>query len=470
MNLAKWLRVSGIGIGLPVLFAATAPSATAQSGPWRQYGSAGAAGYSGERLGAAFDFADSIGSAAVMVVEDGIVVAAWGDVERKLALHSVRKSLLSLLYGIAVDRGEIDLGVTLSDLEFDDLEGLTPVEKGATLAHLISARSGVYHPAAYAPKDQDRERPERGSHAPGTNWFYNNWDFNVAESAFERSTGLDEYTAFSRWIAEPLGMQDWSAADGFEVLEPSKSIWPAHTYRMSTRDLARLGLLVAQRGRWDGNPIVSEAWIDRSTSAVSDLGEGQGYGYMWWIYAAGSLPDRYEFANRHTIVLARGTGGQALFVIPDADLVVVHRGDTDNGREVDGGDVWMLVEMLLGARTGEPAGDIATVALVSRPLPSALPAPETLVLTSPRPEAMQPYLGSYEFGPGAIGRVFLHDERAFLHVPGEGDGELFLRPDGTFTVRVVEGVTIRFADDGAGEVRGLELTLEGQRMTASRIP
>ena len=452
-----------------LLLAVSAPAA-AQSGPWRQFSSPEAAGYSAERLDAAFRFADSVGSTAVMVLQDGVVVAGWGDVERKLGLHSIRKSLLSVLYGIAVDRGEIDLDTTLAELEIDDRGGLTPAERNARLVELISARSGVYHPAAYAPSDQERERPERGSHAPGTNWFYNNWDFNVAESAFERLTGIDAYAAFSDWIAEPLEMEDWRLTDGFEVLEPTKSIWPAHTFRMSTRDLARLGLLVEQRGRWDGRPIVSEAWIERSTSPVSDLGEGLGYGYMWWTYAPGSLPDSYEFASRHAIILGRGTGGQALFVIPDADLVLVHRGDTDNGREVDGAHVWMLVERLLGARVGEPAGGAATVVFQPRPLPSALEAPAPVALTSPGPDAIRPYLGRYEFGPGAVGEVFLFEGRAFLSVPGEGDGELFLRPDGTFTVRVVEGVTIRFDEEAAGEVRGLELTLGGNKMTATRIP
>lgn len=46
--------------------------------------------------------------------------------------------------------------------------------------------------------------------------------------------------------------------------------------------------------------------------------------------------------------------------------------------------------------------------------------------------------------------MFLYEGRAFLSVPGEGDGELFVRPGGTFTVRVVEGVTIRFDEEAWG--------------------
>ena len=83
---------------------------------------------------------------AVIVVHDGTVVAAWGDVARTVNVRSVRKSLLSTLYGIAVAEGRIDLNRTLADLRIHDNEPrLTAAEREATIRELLMSRSGVYH-------------------------------------------------------------------------------------------------------------------------------------------------------------------------------------------------------------------------------------------------------------------------------------------------------------------------------------
>src|SRR5688500_128853 len=136
--------------------------------------------------------------------------------------HSVRKSLAGALYGIAIDEGTLALSDTLATLGIDDEPSLTDVEQRATFGDLIASRSGVYHGAAYADISQERERPARGSHPPGTFWFYNNWDFNTAEAIYERRTGEDLYAAFVRRIARAIGMEDFDPADQLEVLEPSR--------------------------------------------------------------------------------------------------------------------------------------------------------------------------------------------------------------------------------------------------------
>jgi CubicO group peptidase (beta-lactamase class C family) len=105
-------------------------------------------GWSSAKLDQAHAYADRIGSAAVMVIDDGVIVASWGDITYKYLCHSMRKSLISALYGIYVADGKIDLTRTLSDLGIDDLTPLTEVEKTATIANLLSARSGVYIEAA----------------------------------------------------------------------------------------------------------------------------------------------------------------------------------------------------------------------------------------------------------------------------------------------------------------------------------
>jgi CubicO group peptidase (beta-lactamase class C family) len=467
------ISLSGLFVILSLLASTSSlrsqTDAQGPAGPWLMVATPKEAGFSTDRLEAAFGFADSVQSGAVMIVHQGRVVAAWGDVARKFQAHSIRKSLTSALIGIAVDRSLLDLDSTLTELGIDDLQRLTDGEKSARVIDLISSRSGVYHPSAYSPQDMDDERPARGSVAPGERFFYNNWDFNVTEAIVERASGEDLYRTFDAWIAGPIGMEDYDPADGYEALEPSISRYPAHTFRISSRDLARFGQLYLRNGRWDGEQVLPEEWVERSTDVVSQLEDGTGYGYLWWVYPAGSLPERLPLANGYDIVQARGTGGQALFVIPAVELVVVHRGDTDNGREVSGRDVWTILEMVLAAREGEPRAGAQTMALAARPFPSALHAPEAVRFLDLDEATLAEYVGEYELAPGVTSRVFLHDGRLFATAPGEeGEAELFATAPDAFTILIESGVSLRFARDEAGRVEAVAVTLGGRTMQGTK--
>lgn len=437
-------------------------------GSWRQYASPAEVGFDEVGLDRACAYADSVQSGAIMAIYQGNVLVACGDVARELEAHSVRKSLVSGLYGVAVGRGEIDLDAKLSELEIDDDAGLTADERSASLRDLLRARSGVYLGAAYAPSDQDAERPERGSHPPGSHWFYNNWDFNVAGVAYEIATGEQLYESFERRIAAMIGMEDWTASDGYLVYEPPKSRHPAHTFRISARDLARFGQLYLRNGRWEDIQVIPATWIEESTRPHSEFGDGAGYGYMWWTYGAGSLGAAYPSLDKHDLYMARGTGGQALWVIPAAHMVIVHRGDTDHNREIGGRDAWRIAEMILAAGGGPPREDPELVALRPRPLASQLPPLEIEFLPVPD-AAFAEVKGDYELAPGAVARIYEWNGRPYIHMPGEGDAELYMLSDGTWTVRVVAGVRIEFDRSASGEVTGLEGSLGPQRFTGRRL-
>ncbi|MFS2163180.1 hypothetical protein [Variovorax sp. Varisp62] len=83
-----------------------------------------------------------------MAVQDGRVLFSEGPVQSVSIVFSVRKSVLSMMYGKYVANGTIDLDSTLADLNIDDVGGLLPIERQAKLRDLLAARSGVYHAAA----------------------------------------------------------------------------------------------------------------------------------------------------------------------------------------------------------------------------------------------------------------------------------------------------------------------------------
>ena len=172
-------------------------------------------GWSESGLAQAQTWSKKISSTAVMVVHHGVVVAQWGDTVKRTELASVRKSLLSALIGIAVAQNKINLDSTLAQLGIDDNPpSLTGEEKQATVRMLLEARSGVYHAALYETQGMAAKRPPRGSHAPGTFWYYNNWDFNALGTIYEQATHIGIYDALDQQIARPIGMQDYRPRTG----------------------------------------------------------------------------------------------------------------------------------------------------------------------------------------------------------------------------------------------------------------
>jgi CubicO group peptidase (beta-lactamase class C family) len=329
-------------------------------------------------------------------------------VSREFEAHSVRKSLVSGLYGTAVARAEIDLDSTLADLDINERTPLAAAERSATIGQLISARSGVYLPAAYG-ASQAKGRPRRGS---------------------------------------------------------------------------RFGQLYMQQGHWAGRQILPAAWVEESTRPHTDDGDGTGYGYMWWTYRAGSpFTARYPTLGKHTFYRALGTGEQGLWVIPDAELVVVHRADTDHGRRVDGEDHWALVESIMAARRTEPQPEpdlsaLRSSALASQLPPAAIPEYRALAedivddyLGDYQPARGATSLGEYKLTPGAPVRVFLFDDNPYVHLPGVGDVQIFptARRD-TFSARAVLGMGLAFERTADGEVCAVTLTLGDSTLGAARAP
>lgn len=286
-----------------------------------------AAGWSQDALADAHRFARDLDTSALMIVHRGVLIAAWGDVGRRENSQSIRKSLLSSLYGAPIADGRIDLDADLKSLGIDDRPPLTDVERDATVRQLLTSRSGVYHSAIYEAGGWKRRKPARGSHPPGTFWYYNNWSFNAAGTIYETATEESLARAFAERIAKPIGMQDYRPRDVVyadrrdlvERIQGNASDHRAYVFMISARDLARFGLLYLADGRWNGHRVLPPGWVDESTfrSARPTLWDGWSMGYMWWVHQpTPETPPR---------LIARGGRGHRLTVVPELDLVVVHR-------------------------------------------------------------------------------------------------------------------------------------------------
>jgi len=314
---------------------------------WMQYESPEEAGWSSEKLSSAQHWINEGESAAVIVIYNGAILAQWGQTERRFKCHSIRKSLLSGLYGNAVQNGTIDLGETIGSIGIDDDVPLTETEKMARVSDLLKSRSGVYLPAAYETGGMADSRPKRGSHNSGTHWHYNNWGFNALSTIYNKKTSNDLFEAFETQIAIPTKMQDFELRHTYYHLEAEKSRHPAYPFRMSARDLARFGLLFLNEGRWQDQQVIPAGWVRESTKMHSSLPAG-GYGYMWW-----TARERSQLGILDSF-WAAGRGGHRVYIVPGARLVLVHRADTYANKEVNPIYIQAILREVLKARTGPP--------------------------------------------------------------------------------------------------------------------
>jgi hypothetical protein len=277
-------------------------------------------GYSSAMLEAVRGWLKTQDTDIMMVIVQGRVIFSYGDVSHTSTIASVRKSVLDMLYGADVfknDSNNADLDKTVKQLGLDDKLPFLPIEEKATLIQLMASRSGIYMPTGNA--DQAK----------------------TMGVAFEKLTGKDIYQALQTDLATPLGMQDYVLSRQKKVYS-SESLHPGYPMSLSTRDMARLGLLMLDCGQWNGKTIIFCDWARYSTylhtpfrdinpTGFRNYGEpGRwGYGFLWWVWDEQMFPGDTYIGFLQGAYTAAGTGGTYITVIPAKDMVVVHQVDID---------------------------------------------------------------------------------------------------------------------------------------------
>ncbi|MBK3662153.1 serine hydrolase [Bradyrhizobium diazoefficiens] len=211
--------------------------------------------------------------------------------------YSMTKSVVSLLVGIAMDRGMIrDLDAPIVSYLPDDA-GLRESDKDRiTLRHLLTMSAGLGF---------DR--------TPGVSFAYNNRETELIGAILTRVTGKPVDVLAQENIFAPLGIEDvaWykDPVSGLPTSASGLSLRP--------RDWAKIGQLVLNRGAWDGRQIVSASWADQSTAEHIKTREPQSYGYQWWL---GRSQDGSSVVDW---IAAKGFNSQKTIIIPALDMVVV---------------------------------------------------------------------------------------------------------------------------------------------------
>ncbi len=276
-----------------------------------------------------------------LLLRNGRVVARWGDTRRVDMTFSVAKSYLSLLAGIAVDRGLIaDLdqrvGETVRDGGFDG-----PHNGAITWRHLLQQTS-EWEGTLFGKADQiDRYRSlatefvgqpgkrkgdPRPLEAPGSYWEYNDVRVNRLSLALLRRFGQPLPAVFAEAIMRPIGASaEWRwhgyrtsmvEVNGVQVESVSGGgHWGGGVF-IHAEDQARIGQLMLDGGAWDGRQVLPASWVAESRRPCPIRSD---YGLLWWLNAGTrptASPESY---------FAIGAGGNVTWIDPRNGLVGVLR-------------------------------------------------------------------------------------------------------------------------------------------------
>jgi CubicO group peptidase (beta-lactamase class C family) len=241
-------------------------------------------------------------------------------------VRSISKSVISLLFGIARDRGLIKSLDEPAVSYFPEYASLkTPDKERINIRHLLTMSAGLAwneYISYNDPANSERrmmEAPDRVRYVleqpiarpAGATYNYNGGLTELLAAILQKTTGRQADDFASEALFAPLGIRnvEWRRySDG----TPNMS-----GLRMRPRDLAKIGQLILRGGMWNDNRIVSKEWTEESTSPHVH-GEGLFfYGYQWWL--GRSLVNRREI----TWISAVGWGGQRMYIVPSLELVVV---------------------------------------------------------------------------------------------------------------------------------------------------
>lgn len=258
-----------------------------------------------------------------LIVRNGYIVAEFGDTNRADMTFSATKSFLSAVAGLSFDRGLIkDVNEPVKKLVADG--GFdSPHNAKITWQHLLQQTSEWEGWLWDKPSTIDEPKGHQLAE-PGTFFNYNDVRVNRLSLALLRLWKEPLPNTLKQRIMDPIGASNtwiWNGYRNSDVVIDGKKInsvsggghWGGG-FIINSRDMARFGYLFLRRGNWKGKQLLSEKWVEMSTTPASIKSD---YGYLWWLK---KWPD-----SKSTSFSARGAGGNVIWVDPDRDLVVVLR-------------------------------------------------------------------------------------------------------------------------------------------------
>ncbi len=266
---------------------------------------------------------------SVVVIKDGQLIFEnyynGYDQNTLFEVKSVTKTITSALTGIAIDKGYIE-GVNEKVVDyfpeyFSGDEGQKFNE--VTIKHLLTMSEGIEWDNSEEGRKEFFTNPKKYLlglefvEEPGKVFSYNETSPNILSRIITKTTDMKASEFADKYLFGPLGIEDrfWYDHQGYTV--------GGSTLQLRTRDMAKIGYLYLNNGKWNGEQIISEKWINESTQAHINPRGRREYGYYIWIDRVITGDDVY---------FAAGYGGQYIFVVEEYDLVIAINSRVDKDR------------------------------------------------------------------------------------------------------------------------------------------
>ena len=249
--------------------------------------------------------------------------------EIKPIIASVTKSITSILIGIAIDKQMIaSVNQRVYDF-FPEYGGTSWIDQKyeINLKHVLTMTAGVdwdeitfLHPHPKNPNTlmYKSDHPigyvldKKQIDQPGSRWRYNSGLTVLLGGIVKNTTGLYADKFAEQYLFRPMGIEDY-----LWLKHPDGTIYTHGELFLKPRDMAKIGYMMLNQGKWENKQIISQEWIQESTREHIDTFKGYRYGYQWRCGKTLICDQEIE------AFWASGTGGQKIYVFPKLDLVVV---------------------------------------------------------------------------------------------------------------------------------------------------
>lgn len=276
------------------------------------------------KLNEAITYAGTKNTYGLIILYKGRIVTEhyWNGWDKNTVYYiaSAGKSVVAFLAGIAQQDGRLDINAKTSTyLGTGWTSAPLAKENLITVKHQLTMTTGL----EYNVPDADCMTPAcLGYKADaGSFWYYHNAPYLLVQNVIANATATNFNIYTKTKLADKIGMKNY--------------IWYNNTLWLNSRDMARFGLLIQNKGTWNGNQVMTnQGYFSAMTNTSQNM--NLSYGYLWWlngkpsIMAPGStlvFPGSLAPAAPADMIAALGKGDKKIYVIPSKDLVVIRHGD-----------------------------------------------------------------------------------------------------------------------------------------------
>ncbi|WP_429749662.1 MULTISPECIES: serine hydrolase domain-containing protein [unclassified Bacillus (in: firmicutes)] len=262
---------------------------------------------------------------AFLVYQKGEIVTEYYKTEQcaqnVYKINSITKSIISILIGIAIEKGYIH-SIHTPIVEW--IPNIPKEKQDLTIYHLLTMTTGeewqefgngVVFPNDFVESDHwiDYILEKPLMNQPGTKMNYNSGSSHLLSYILQKTTNMTTEQFAKIHLFDPLHITDYEWQQ-----DPQGIFVGGFGMKMKAEDMLKIGLLCLQNGYWNGQQLVSLSWIEQSHQERFTTYEHIGaYGYHWWVL------DPSNFNMPYHTYFAMGYGGQYIIIVPQLELVAV---------------------------------------------------------------------------------------------------------------------------------------------------